>query len=191
MAVIDKVRDLAEPIAAELGVSLYDIEQNGGIVRVTIDRPGGVSVDDITRATRALNRALDESDPVPGHYTLEVSSPGLERTLRTPAHFLGAIGTTVTVKTRPQVEGDRRLTGVLTAADDDGFTLALSEPIGSACQLAYTDIDKARTVFEWGPAPKPGSSKKGAGARAAAPSPTSDPDSAAGDEPTTHVEVES
>jgi len=182
MAVIDKVRDLFEPIAADLGVSLYDIEQNGGILRVTIDRPGGVSVDDITRATRALNRSLDEADPVPGRYTLEVSSPGLERTLRTPAHFVGAVGTTVTVKTRPQVEGDRRLTGVLTAADDDGFTLTVDDAASTSRHLAYHDIDKARTVFEWGPAPKPGSTKKATGTRAGGPDRSSDHES--------HAEVE-
>ena len=94
---------------------------------------------------------LDELDPIPGRYTLEVSSPGVERTLRTPAHFVRAIGETVTVKTRPQVPGERRRRGVLVAADDDGLTLDVDGGPDGGIRLSYSDIDKARTVFVWGP----------------------------------------
>jgi ribosome maturation factor RimP len=130
------------------------------VVRVTIDRPGGVDMDAIARVTRAVSRALDQHDPIAGRYTLEVSSPGLERTLRTPAHFLRAVGSTVRIKTRPGVEGERRIDGVLAAADDEGVTVTLAAPANGDRRVRYDEIERARTVFEWGPAPKPGSSKK-------------------------------
>jgi ribosome maturation factor RimP len=146
---IDRVRDLALPILADLGLELYDLEHVGGVVRITIDRPGGVDLGAITSVTRMVNRELEHADPLPGDYTLEVSSPGLERPLRTPAHFQGALGTVVAVKTQPFVEGERRVQGPLTEVDDDGIVVADR-------RLAYNDIDKARTVFEWGGEPKGG-----------------------------------
>ena len=83
-----------------------------------------------------------------GPYTLEVSSPGLERTLRTPAHFQRAIGTTVSVKTRgSETEGPQRRRGVVAAADDSGFELDID---GTRERLAYDDVVQTRTVFEWG-----------------------------------------
>jgi ribosome maturation factor RimP len=98
---------------------------------------------------------LDELDPIEGRYSLEVSSPGVERTLRLPAHFLKAVGETVSVKTRPQVPGERRLRGRLVAADDDGFDLE-TEGGSGRIRLAYSDTDRVRTVFVWGPDPGAG-----------------------------------
>jgi len=155
MTIADRVRDLAAPIAADLGVELVDVEHVGGIVRVTIDRDGGPDIEVISQVTRGLSRALDSADPVPGRYTLEVSSPGLERPLRTPAHFRRAVGSDVTIKTRASVEGERRLQGLLAGADDDHITVR--DPDTSAERtLRYDEIEKARTVFAWGPGPKPG-----------------------------------
>ncbi len=113
----------------------------------------------MTDANRAVSSVLDELDPIPGRYTLEVSSPGVERTLRTPAHFVKAVGETVTVKTRPQVPGDRRLRGVLVAADEAGLTLDVDGADDGGVRLAYSDIDKARTVFVWGPERGPAGGK--------------------------------
>ena len=92
----------------------------GGTLRVTVDRQGGVDLEAIASATRMISRELDHADPLPGRYTLEVSSPGLERPLRTPEHFQRAVGDTLAVRTQPDVDGDRRVQGVLAAADDDG-----------------------------------------------------------------------
>ena len=158
MSATDRVRDLSQAIADDLDVELFDVEQAGGTLRVTLDRPGGVPLDVIAEATRRLSRALDEHDPVPGRYTLEVSSPGLERVLRTPDHWRWAVGRDVSVKLRADAatDGDRRLRGVVRDVDDRGVTLALSEPVGAERHLALDDIDKARTVFEWGPTPKKG-----------------------------------
>ena len=146
---IERVRDLALPILADLGLELYDLEYVGGVVRITIDRPGGVDLGAISSVTRMVSRELDHADPLPGEYTLEVSSPGLERVLRTPAHYEGALGTTVSVKTQPFVDGERRVQGVLEQVDDTGIVVA-------GRRLEYGDIDKARTVFEWGGEPKGG-----------------------------------
>ena len=151
---VDRVREVIVPLLADLDVELYDVELIGGSLRVTLDRPGGIDVDAITRATRAISAALDEADPVPGAYTLEVSSPGLERQLRTPEHFQGAVGEDVKVKTRAGVEGDRRAEGRLSAVDDGTVTIELDD--GATRTLSIDDIERARTVFEWGPAPKPG-----------------------------------
>ena len=160
-----RVRELVAPSVSEAGADLYDVELAGGVLRITLDHPEGISLDLIARVTRSVSRLLDEADPIAGEYTLEVTSPGLERPLRTPEHFVRAVGSTVTVKTRAGVPGDRRLKGELTSADDDGFTV-IPEGTTEPRTVAYTDIERVRTVFEWGPAPKPG--KPGGGANKAA-----------------------
>ncbi len=154
----DELFDQLQPLMAAARLELVDVELRSGVLRVTVDRPGGVDLEALTDANRAVSTLLDETDPIPGRYTLEVSSPGVERTLRTPAHFVTAVGETVTVKTRPQVPGDRRLRGVLVAADQDGLTLEVGGTEGGV-RLAYSDIDKARTVFVWGPERAAGGSK--------------------------------
>jgi ribosome maturation factor RimP len=156
MSTADRIRGVVEPLVTGLDLNLYDLEVGGGIVRVTVDRPGGASLDEVAAATRAVSRALDEHDPIDGRYTLEVSTPGLERNLRTPAHYQGALGAMVSVKTRYEVDGERRFRGTIIAADDDGFAIRADEPHAAERRFGYGDIDKARTVFEWGPGPKPG-----------------------------------
>ncbi len=160
MSVSERVKGVVEPVVASEGVELFDLEQAGPVLRVTIDRPGGVDMQAIASVTRAISRALDEHDPIDGQFTLEVSSPGLERPLRTPGHFLWAVGRPVSIKTVPGFEAGRRFVGTLRDADAAGVTLVLDEPVGDELRFAYADIEKARTVFEWGPAPKPGSGSK-------------------------------
>lgn len=155
MAVADRTRESIAPAMAELGVELVDVEHLGATLRVTIDRPGGIDLELISRATRRVSQLLDEIDPLASRYTLEVSSPGLERALRVPAHFVRAVGSTISVKTNPGVEGERRLTGLLRAADDDAIQIVAEAD--TVRTIRYEDIERARTVFEWGPAPKPGS----------------------------------
>ncbi len=149
VSVSDRVRDLVEPLLAEQGFELVDVVHTGATLRVTVDRAGGIDLGAVSAATHAVSGALDRHDVVPGHYTLEVSSPGVERPLRTPEHFRRFVGTPVVVKLRPEVEGERRLEGVLEAADDEGFQVA-------GRRLAYGDVERARTRFEWGPSPAPG-----------------------------------
>ncbi len=157
MTVASHVRAVVEPLLAGTDVELVDVEHTGAVLRVSIDRPGGVDLELIADVTRRLSRALDEADPLPGRYTLEVSSPGLERPLRTPGHFRRAVGATVRVKTRPEAPGDRRAHGRLAAADDEAITVEGAEADGGPWRrtIPYGDIEAARTVFEWGPAARP------------------------------------
>jgi ribosome maturation factor RimP len=154
MRIAEQVGALVEPLLENRGLELVDVEHGGGFLRVIVDRDGGVDLDSLSELTRQVSGVLDEADPVPGGYTLEVSSPGLERPLRTPTHFRRAIGTKVAVRTMAGTEGARRVTGTLTDADEHGITI---EPDGDGEQrrLEYGDIERARTVFEWGPAPRP------------------------------------
>jgi ribosome maturation factor RimP len=155
---IDRVHALVDPIASDLDLDVYDIERRGATIRVTLDtKPGsdgGITLDVLSLATRLISRELDHDDPIAGHYTLEVTSPGLERHLRTPAHFQREIGKTITVRLSDPQADPRRLEGQLVAADDQSATVLLHD--GEERSIRITDIDKARTVFEWGPAPKPG-----------------------------------
>jgi ribosome maturation factor RimP len=154
MSVTDRVRAIVEPLLSQRGLQLYDIEQQGSVLRITADGPGGVSLDTLGELSKDVSRALDEVDPIPGRYTLEVSSPGVERRLRTAAHFALAVGETVAVRTHPGVE-PRRVSGELAVADGEGVTLRADD--GAEVRLGYDEIERARTVFDWGgPAPKPG-----------------------------------
>jgi ribosome maturation factor RimP len=152
VSIVERVREVVEPLLERQSLTVYDVEHSGSSLRITVDAPGGVDLGAIARATRIISVALDEHDPIPSKYTLEVSSPGLERPLRTPAHYAGAVGTTISVKTNARVDGERRIKGTLVAADADGIT------VGDHT-LRYDDIEKARTVFEWGATPKPGKTK--------------------------------
>ena len=153
--VSERVRALVAPPLEAAGMELFDVEVVGSggntVLRVTVDRSGGVDLDAISDATGVVSRVLDaDPDVVPGRYLLEVSSPGIERPLRRHEHFQRAVGSTVSVKVRPgaiaDTGGDRRVDGVLEAADESGITVA-----GRA--IPYPDIEKARTRFVW-PEPK-------------------------------------
>ena len=152
MSVVDRVRELIEPLVTSQGAEVVDVEHGPGLLRIYLDREGGIDLEAITRFSEQISDLLDVHDPVPGRYTLEVSSPGLERPLKTPAHYRRFVGTVVNVKTKSHVEGDRRFQGTLTEATDDTITVAV--PNAEARTLRYDDIEKAKTVFEWGPTPK-------------------------------------
>jgi ribosome maturation factor RimP len=158
MSVVEAVRDVVAPLVENQGLELVDVEANGGLVRIYIDRPGGIDLDAITEATEVISRALDDRDPMPGSYTLEVSSPGLERPLTTPAHFQRFVGSQVKVRVQARGEAERRLEGLLTAADEQG--IAVETGAGTTERVTYRDIERARTTFDWGPGPKPGKAAK-------------------------------
>jgi ribosome maturation factor RimP len=149
-AVANKVAGLVAPMAEALGLQIYDIDYSGGTLRVVLDtppgQPAGVNLDDLSLVTRQLGRELDHSDPVPGRYTLEVTSPGLERTLRRPEHYA-------------PVNGSRRLQGQLVAATSSAVTVRDGDTLVDT-EVAIADIERARTVFEWGAAEKPGKAPK-------------------------------
>jgi ribosome maturation factor RimP len=151
MATSEDIERLVAPVVTAAGLELVDVELTPAprVVRVRVDAGGGVDLEGLGPLAKAISRLLDESDAVPGgHYDLEVSSPGLERPLRRPEHFARAVGSKVRLRTRPGTERRRRLEGVLLAADEVGVRIAPDEG-GETQQLAYDDIERAHTVFDW------------------------------------------
>jgi ribosome maturation factor RimP len=159
--VVDTVTSMLAPILTDLSLELYDLEFAGGILRVTIDTPAGgpagVDIDQISLVTRLLGRELDHNeDAVPGRFTLEVSSPGLERTLRTPHHFAREVGKEVTIRLTSDLNGRRRFAGLLVSATDTTASVRLSDS-GETVEIPLSLVDKAKTVFVWESQPKPNS----------------------------------
>jgi ribosome maturation factor RimP len=150
----DDLEGALSPVLEARGLDLVDVEVRGATLTVYVDKDGGVGLDELGDATREVSALLDDFDPMPGRYTLSVSSPGLERRLRTPAHFARAVGETVTVRLDAGTADVRRLTGTLKEAGDDGFTLAGTEVPGGTMAIGYGRVERARTVFQWGPEPK-------------------------------------
>jgi ribosome maturation factor RimP len=148
------------PVVEARGLELVDVEIHGAQLTVFVDRVGGVGLEDLGEATKDVSAALDRIDPIPGRYTLTVSSPGLERRLRTPAHFARAVGETVTVRVDAGTAEVRRLTGTLESADETGCTLTGADVPGGEVRISYDQIERARTVFEWGPAPRRAKSER-------------------------------
>ncbi len=149
------------PVLEARGLDLVDVEVHGAQLTVYVDRDGGVGLDELGDATRDVSAALDEIDPMPGRYTLSVSSPGLERRLRTPAHFERAVGETVTLRIDAGTADVRRVTGTLVGADESGCTLSGPDVPGGELHVPYEQIERARTVFEWGPAARGGKGAHG------------------------------
>jgi ribosome maturation factor RimP len=146
----------AEPVLSSLGLELVDVEVVGSgrarTLRLTVDRDGGIDLDTLAEANGPVSAALDAVDAIPGPYTLELSSPGVERPLRRPSDFRRFAGTTISVKSHDPVDGARRHRGLLLEADDTGIAVEVD---GQHRRFSYDAIASARTVFEWGPAPKP------------------------------------
>ena len=122
------VEEIARPIAEDLGLRIWDVrylkEGSQWFLRVFIDKEGSVDINDCERMSRALDDPLDESDPIAGEYILEVSSPGIERELIRPEHFLQFIGADIMVKMIRPIEGvGKEFKGVLTAYDGGEVTI--------------------------------------------------------------------
>ena len=182
--IITKISALLAPILADLSLELYDCEFAGGNLKVSIDTPaghdGGVDLDQIALVTRLLGRELDHDDFIPGKYVLEVTSPGLERILRTPAHFEREIGKTINVRLVALHDGRRRAQGVLVASSQDSFTIRIEEPADGQPTDDIQEIviplhlvEKARTVFVWATYPKPNSPQARAARKSGSSSQTS------------------
>ena len=153
MADSSRIAAEIEPVVVRLGLSLYDVEVSGTgratVVRVLVDREGGVDLAAITDATNAITPLLDQpplAGSLRGSYTLEVSSPGLERPLRRPEHFRAATGAVVSVKLRLPGEPAQRVRGILTTADGDALHLDVN---GDPLVIPLDAVIQARTVFEW------------------------------------------
>ena len=149
-AVCERARELAEPLVRQAGLEIFEVEykpERGRMVlRLFLQRPGGnVTLDELATLSRQLGDVFDAHDAVPGRYQLECSSPGLERPLRRPAHFRGALGEQVTVKLREAIAEHRRLRGPLVGVDEEGITIDDAE-VGRTA-VPFPLIAEARTEF--------------------------------------------
>jgi ribosome maturation factor RimP len=141
---------LIEPILARLGYELVELEYAAGrsqaVLRLFIDKPEGqegqgITVDDCERVSREVAALLDVDDPIPTAYTLEVSSPGFDRVLRTAAHFERFVGSRVFVELKAPRAGRRRYTGMLQAAHATGIELEVDK---QKVEIPFDEIGKAR-----------------------------------------------
>ena len=116
-----------------------------------VDRPGGVDLDALSQLSATVSRHLDQEGYEDGPYELEVSSPGIERPLKRPAHFARSVGEQVKVKTTAPMAGSRTHTGTLVSADEDGIVIADRRRRRGTGDLRvpYADIASARTVVDW------------------------------------------
>ena len=151
MSVLEEVKDLAEAVVDRRSLTLWDVEVAGRagstIVRIYVDAEDGVDLDTVAEVSEEISRGLDLRDPIPGKYMLEVSSPGLERSLRRPEHFAASRGGRVVVKTTERLFGDsHRVDGEIVEAGKDSVRLAVD---GETIEVPYGAIKSARTVFEW------------------------------------------
>jgi ribosome maturation factor RimP len=145
-----RLMDLIEPLLVQLGYELADLELAAGRVhaqvRVFIDASAGVGIEDCERVSHEVSALLDVRDPIPTAYTLEVSTPGLDRVLRTPEHFARFAGSRVHVELLAPRDGRKRYTGKLVAAGASGIELEVD---GVQVNVGYVDIGRARLVPDW------------------------------------------
>lgn len=166
---IEPVQALAERVIAAVGLELVQVELKGQgagrVLRVVIDQPGGVGLSECERASHALSARLDPAgeDLLPGPYTLEVSSPGLDRPLVKPGDFTRFAGQRVHLRTRVPVGSSRNFTGILQGAGNDGVHL-LPDAAATALTIPWDNLAQARLAPLW-PQPRPGP-RRGRAARA-------------------------
>ena len=144
----DTVRELILPTVTELGYRLWDVTYSkvgaDYHLEITIDSPEGINIEDCEKVHRAIDPILDECDPIEGFYYLDVSSPGVERELRTEEHISRSVGEKVRAKLFAQKDGKRVITGILSAFNEGKITI--TEPTGDVI-LTPQEISKLTTVF--------------------------------------------
>ena len=145
-----KVSSLIEPIIENIGYTLYDIlyvkEGKDFYLKVVIDKPEGIDINDCEKVNDAINDILDEADYIKDQYFLEVSSPGIERLLRKDKHFEAQIGNEIYLKLFKSINGKKEIQGILNEFVDGVLTLELD---GEKIKIENKDIAVAKTVFNW------------------------------------------
>lgn len=162
---VDKVLKLAEPIAGEFGLEVLDVELKGipprRLLRVLLDSSTpsrAVTLDDCATVSRRLGDVLEANEAVSGSYLLEVSSPGVNRPLRTPGHFRRVVGDRVRVRFREPCDGLRGTVAKLVAAD--GQRLVLESESGTVIETTVDNVERANLEFEFPMPAKPGGRTK-------------------------------
>jgi len=143
----DELTKQLQPTIERLGYELWDLEAKlggkGGVVRVFIEHPDGIGLEDCEKVSLAISALLDVEDPLPGQYNLEVSSPGLDRKLTKSEHFQRFEGETLKVSMRFPIEGRKRFRGPLVSSDDENIVIEVD---GESHSLPIATIDTARLV---------------------------------------------
>jgi ribosome maturation factor RimP len=141
---------LVRPVVEAEGLELLEValtrESGRRVLRITVDDPAGLDVDALAGLSDKISRTLDAAGFEPGPYALEVSSPGIERPLMSPAHFRRFVGSQVSVKTTPPLEGSGVHRGTLIAVDEVTITLSAAD---REVRIPHTQIASARTVADW------------------------------------------
>jgi ribosome maturation factor RimP len=144
-ALHDRLIAQFEPVLKEIGYELVEVEfvpgPGGGTLRIYIDHPEGIDVDDCADASHVLSELLDANDPFPGAYSLEVSSPGLDRILRTPEHFARFVENRVKVELKVAREGRKRYTGMLRRTDGESIEMDVDN---FSVSIKLAEIGRAR-----------------------------------------------
>ncbi len=147
----EQIDKIIEPAITALGFELWgyelSIHREGSLLRVYVDGEHGVTMDDCSRLSRQISAALDVSDPISGHYNLEVSSPGLDRPLYTLAHYQRYIGQSVKLRLRLPQEGQRNFKGIIVTVREDEIILAIGDD--KQLTLHVDAIEKARLMPEF------------------------------------------
>ena len=149
--VVDRVKALADPILSSMGLELVDVEQKSGsgraLLRIYIDKAGGVSLRDCEEASTYLGHALDVDDPIHFSYTLEVSSPGLDRPFKRHRDYQNALGKLIQIKLIQPLEGQWSVRGRLFAVEDESITIEQDNE--EPRKILFGDIRQARLEIEW------------------------------------------
>lgn len=150
-----RVRSLSESVLSEKDLEILDVEFTRGTLRIILDSPDLLDLDRVAAASNLISKLVDESSEFEdlGSFTLEVSSPGVERTLRTEDHFRRFTGAKVSFKTKPDTKAPRRFQGFVGQVHDGVLVVSLdgcSYDGQQVLEIDIKDIDRARTVFEWG-----------------------------------------
>jgi len=147
-SIAQTIRALLLPHVTSLGYILWDVEyvKEGAdqILRITLDSPDGININDCERVHRAADTLLDEADPIENSYRLEVTSPGIERELRTPEHLRAYIGETVRARFFAPQDGKKEITATLAAYDETTDTLTIGTQT-----IPRAAVSKINTVFDW------------------------------------------
>lgn len=147
-ATTDMIADLLRPAVEALGLQLWGVEHlvrgHSSLLRIYIDSPDGINIDDCERVSRQVSGILDVEDPLPGEYTLEVSSPGFDRPLFEFGQFAGFIGEIVSLRLRAPIDGRRKFKGVLEKAENEIITMTVD---GTLHEIPWQQVDKANIAL--------------------------------------------